>query len=146
MGDEQELNEVGREVDDIDAALAGSDDAELGDLAVKHDKLRALESRVEKLKKELSTRIISRMESMGLDRATANGRRLGFTERTNYGVAEGCAQQVKDFIGSIAPGVNIPASTNIAKAVGAYLDQNPGAVIPPFISVTKTRSLTNAKA
>lgn len=146
MGHENdpEIGALERQASELDSML--TEDAELGDLAVAHDRLRELEGDIERKKKELAQRIVARMEAMGLDKATAGGRRLGFREMTTYGVAEGRVQELKDFIESIAPEVNIPASTNVKKAVDAFLDRNPGASVPDFVSVTKTRSLTNAKA
>lgn len=122
-----------------------TEDAELGELALLHDRLRAVIKVAEEKKDELAKRITARMESLGLDSVKAGGRRLAFREQTFYGIAEGHVQEAKDFLEAVAPEVNVPASTNIKKAVDAYLDENPGAAIPAFISVTKTRSLVNAK-
>jgi len=122
------------------------DDAELGVLAVEHDRLRALESRIEALKKAVSERIVSRMDSMGLDSVKAGGRRLSFRRQSYYGVTEDGVADLALFMATVAPEANIPASTNIKKAVDAFLDANPGANLPSFISKTESRSLVNAKA
>lgn len=122
------------------------DDPELGVLAVEHDRLRALESRVEALKKQVSERIVSMMDALGVESVKAGGRRLSFRRQTYYGIVEGKVPSLQVFMESVAPEVNIPASANIKKALDAWLDANPGAEIPDFISKTESRSLVNAKA
>jgi len=136
------------EVSGLDAEMESllGDDKELGELAVAHDRLRGLESKIEGMKKELSQRIVARMDSMGVDSVKANGRRLGFKTTRYFGVADGHESDLKDFIEAVAPECLIPASTNIKKALDAWLDRNPNQPVPPFISVTETRSLVNAKA
>lgn len=122
------------------------DDPELGVLAVEHDRLRALESRVEALKKQVSERIVSMMDALGVESVKAGGRRLAFRRQNYYGVAEGREADLKAFMEVVAPEANIPASSNIKKAVDAWLDANPHVSIPDFISKTESRSLVNAKA
>lgn len=144
MSSEQEgINDVEGAVD----ALASlGDDAEIGELAVLHERARSAESRASAIKEETAKRIVMRMDALGLDQVKSGGRRLSFRTNTYYGISEGRIQEAKDFLESIAPEVNIPASANIKKAVEAYLDQHPGVAIPSFIAVTQTKSLTNAKA
>lgn len=137
MSDEREAQEA------LESVLG--EDAELGELAVEHDRIRALVSGLEEKKAELSKRIVQKMETLGLDSVKAGGRRLSFRETSYYGITDGRAQDAKDFIEAVAPEVNIPASANIKKALDAWLDRNPGQPIPDFISVTKARSLVNAK-
>lgn len=144
MGHEEIESQVG-DLDNEMRDLMG-DDKELGELAVAHDRLRGLESKIEAAKKELATRIVSRMDSMGIDSVKANGRRLGFKTTRYYGVAEGQEADLKEFVEAVAPECMVPASTNIKKALDAWLDRNPEKPLPPFISVTETRSLVNAKA
>lgn len=126
--------------------LIVGEDAEIGVLANQHEQLRALEGKVESTKKEIALRIVQKMEAMGVDAVKAGGRRLGFREQTYYGCAEGRNDDLKDFIEAVAPECLVPASTNIKKALDAWLDRNPGQNVPDFISVSKTRSLVNAKA
>lgn len=122
------------------------DDAELGALAQQHDKLRELAKKYDEAKAEVAKAIVARMEGMGLDSVKAGGRRLSFKKQTYYGCAEGRSQDVKDFVEAVAPELNVPATTNIKKALEVFLDENPGSPIPEFISVNETRSLVNAKA
>ncbi len=129
----------------LDSVLA-EEDAEIGDLALEHDRIRSECERLEDRKKELAKRITAKLEQLGLDSVKAAGRRLSFRETSYYGIAEGRLQDAKDFIEAVAPEANVPASSNIKKALEAWLDENPGAEIPNFISVTKTRSLMNSKA
>lgn len=147
MADEEDMQQMEREANAVAAdANALFDDEELGRLAVLHERARASESKAKAAKDELAKRIIARMDGIGTDTFRGNGRRLGFRTQTFYGIAEGQLQAAKDFIEAQAPEVNIPASANIKKAVEAYLDTHPGEPIPPFIAVTETRSLVNAKA
>jgi len=135
------------DVEDAANALSSlGEDAEIGDLAVLHERARSAESRAAAVKEETARRIVQKMDALGLDQVKSNGRRLSFRTNTYYGIAEGRTQEAKDFLESVAPEVNIPASANIKKAVEAYLDQHPGVAIPGFIAVTQTKSLTNAKA
>lgn len=144
MADLEEMDDADAAVSSLEALLC--EDPDLGPLAVAHDRARALESKIEGVKKELSARIVQKMEAMGVDAVKADGRRLGFRSQKYYGVAEGRESDLKDFIEAVAPEVNIPASANIKKALDAWLDRNPGQQVPEFISVSETRSLVNAKA
>jgi hypothetical protein len=147
-GEQEGIGAVEREVDAVARAQADlTEDAEIGVLAVLHEQARTAESRAASIKEETAKRIIMRMDSMGLDQVKSNGRRLAFRTNTYYGIVEGQLQAAKDFLESVAPEVNVPASTNIKKAVEAYLDGQPqGTPIPACIAVTQSKSLVNAKA
>lgn len=134
---------------ELEAALVGDDHQLLTRLAHIHERARTLESQMKSVKEQAAKRIMEIMDRMGVDSMKLAGRRLGFREQEYFGIdrsVEGSVSDMKAWIEAIAPEVNIPASTNIGKAVTAYLDMNPGAMLPPFIKVTKSRGLVNAKA
>lgn len=149
MSEEQEIKDVNAAISALDALV----DEEFATLLKGHVEARDLQSRAEKIKETLADKIVAKMNEQGLDSVKAGGRRAGFTTRKNYGIAAGATQEernanvaaVKAWLESVAPDLNIPASTNIANAVKIYLDRNPGAAMPAFIAVTETKSLTNAK-
>jgi hypothetical protein len=130
------------------------DQATLGDLARELTFITSEVSDLEKRKSQLKAEIMQLLDSMGMDSASAGGRRLGFTTRKYYGISEGESpdqreqnlKHMKEWLESVAPEVNVPASANIGKAVAAYLDENPSAEIPDFVKVTEQRSLTNRQA
>lgn len=143
---------VDQSIAEIEQQLT-SDDS-LATLAQAHERMRSLESRAEKVKKEIVARLTSRLDSLGVESVMAGGRVIGFTSRRYFGVAQGetpeqHAENLKSlhaWLQQYAPEKDIPASTGINAAVQAYLDQNPGAEIPAFLSSSETRSLTNRKA
>ena len=135
----------------------GPDAEETGKLGVLANELVEVSktaSQAEARKKEIKAEIISILDARGDDGAIAGGRRLGFTTRKYYGVAQGESPEVhaqnlksmKDWLEMVAPEVNIPASANIGKALTAFIDSNPDAEIPDFVAVTEKRSLTNRQA
>lgn len=131
------------------------DDVELGALAEQHEFYRRTESDAKAKKDEIAKQIAQRLDSLGMTSAVVNGRRLGFTTRHYYGIAEGNDANERNgninamhaWLSQIAPDVDVPASANINKAVQAYLDiHGEGAELPPFLSKTEVRSVTNSKA
>lgn len=140
-------------MDELDATF-GPDTEQLGDLANALVEATQAESAAKKEKDRLKAKIISILDERGDDGAIAGGRRLGFTTRKYYGVAQGESPEqhaenltrIKDWLESVAPEVNVPASANIGKAVNAYLDANPDQDVPDFVAVTERRSLTNRQA
>lgn len=134
--------------------MLGADSDKLGELANALVRATQAESEAKKEKDLIKARIISILDERGDDGAIAGGRRLGFTTRKYYGVAQGDSpeqraenlQQIKQWLEQVAPEVNVPASANIGKAVNAYLDANPSAEVPDFVAVTEKRSLTNRQA
>lgn len=126
------------------AEVAGCDD--LGTLAQTHEQLGREASRIEALRKAVSDRLISLLDSQMLDAAVAGGRRIGFTKRTYYGIKAGRLADFRAWISQVAPERDIPASTNVAAAVTAFLDTNPGDALPDFIEQDERRYLSNTKA
>ena len=147
MGDEDNVEAEASALDqEMAEAFGGDSDGELGRLANLHEKLRGFEGKIESMKKETALRITQRMEAMGVDSVKAGGRRLGFRTQKYFGVTPGSEVDLREFIEAVAPECLVPASTNIKKALDAWLDRNPGQNVPGFISVTESRSLVNAKA
>lgn len=103
-------------------------------------------SALEKREKELKTLLMSALDSMGATSVKAGGRRIGITERTYYGINKEKLAEAKAWIERVAPEANIPAAQNVAKAVEAFRDTNPGVPLPEFITSSVTRIFTNAKA
>lgn len=140
--------------EEMTAAFGLDEDAELAEMAQALTRLGGIRSQAEREAKRLKKLIINKLDSAGLEAAVAGNRRLGFTTRTYYGVAEGESlgereenvASMRKWIDEIAPEVNVPASQNIGKAVTAYLDANPEAELPSFVKVSETRSLTNRQA
>jgi hypothetical protein len=131
------------------------DDDELAKLAMDHERLRSLESKCKEAKDEVKARIESRLDGMGVDAAVAGGRRVGFSSRTYYGIKEGQTPQERQanidalhaWMREVAPEADVPASTNVNRAVQAHLDRfGPEAELPAFIAKTDTRTLTNRQA
>ena len=154
MTTEEEAHAPVDEMRELEGILrATDDDTELGELAVALTRVSDIVSAGEKIKKGLKAQIISKLDSAGLDGAIAGGRRLGFSQRTYYGVAQGGSprqyaenlRQMKEFLERVAPEKNLPTSANMGKALNAYLDSNPEAEVPEFVAVTTQRTLTNGK-
>lgn len=126
-------------------SLLGADDPTLADLVTKFTTLGEEISKKEKEKDDLKTRIMSTLDGMGATSVKVAGRRVGITERTYYGLNKEMIAAAKEWMERVAPEANIPAAQNVGKAVEAYLDANPGAALPEFVTSSVTRILTNAK-
>lgn len=126
-------------------SLLGADDATLGELVTKFTTLGEQISKMEKEKDDLKTRIMSTLDGMGATSVKVAGRRVGITERTYYGLDKTQIEAAKAWMEQVAPEANVPAAANVGKAVEAYLDANPGAALPAFVTSSVTRILTNAK-
>ena len=144
------MSEVEAELDTLQNAWM----ERVGDWARELAEVSAKVSVLEKRKKELKANIMQALDSAGLDAAVAGGRRLGFTTRTYWGVAEGATPteraanvtKLQDWLDTIAPEVNVPASMNINKAVTAFIEEGGDPETLPFLSKSESRSLTNRKA
>lgn len=133
------------ELDDI----LGPDDQELGALVEEMMDAAADESAAKKRKSEAKAKIISRMDEMGVTGVTVAGRKLGFSTTTYYGVHTEDPEKRKRFqewMATLAPDINIPATDKVKKAVELWLDEHPSEDLPDFIKVTENRTLTNRKA
>lgn len=137
---------------EMEAALQQDDS--LTTLAQAHERMRSLESKAEKLKKEIVQRITARLDSLGVDSVRAGERVVGFSTRTYVGVNQGASPEqhaqnlraLHAWLQEYAPEKDVPASTGLNAAFQAYLDRNPGATMPEFLTSTETRTLTNRKA
>lgn len=130
----------------LDSLLGEDENSTLAALVTELTTISGEITEKEKRKDELKLRIISTLDGMGASSVKVAGRRIGFTERTYYGIDREQVQAAKEWMEKVAPEANIPAAANIGKAVEAFLDDNPGVAVPAFITSTKTRILTNAKA
>ena len=139
----------------LDGVLGNPEEMdELGELAQALTQVAAISSEAEKKKKALKARIMEILDAQGLEAAVAGGRRLGFSTRKFFSVAQGDTPEVgaenmrrfKEWMEATAPTENVPASQKIQRAVNAWMDQNPGEQLPDFIHEGESRSLTNRQA
>lgn len=137
-------------------AIIGMDEEGLASLAQKHAALRTLSGKVEAEKKLLAKELMRQLESMGVDSVKAGGQRIGTRTVTYFGIAEGDTPEarkanvaaLKEFIHQVAPEADVPASTNIKRAITAWLDQDASRTVddlPSCIHKSERVSLTNAR-
>ena len=130
------------------------DTSELGTLANELVCATQEASKCEARKREIKKKIMALLDSAGLDAAVAAGRRLGFTTKTYWGLAQGQTPEerkanveaLRKWLSDVAPEVDVPASTNINKAVTAFIEDGGDPESLPFLSKQDKRSLTNRKA
>lgn len=103
-------------------------------------------SRAESRKKEIKKILLGKLDEVGATRMTVAGRTIYSTTKTYYGVDKDQLAAFKAWIEQVAPEANIPASANVNKAVQAFMDENPGADLPTFITKSESVSLGNRKA
>lgn len=135
--------DITQQVDDV---FGGANDADLATWVTQLTEKKAQVSAMGKECDELQGRIVAKLKELGTTSMKVAGRRIGLSSREYYGIDKDRLAEAKEWIERVAPEVNIPAATNVGKAVEAYLAQNPGADLPQFIKVTTTETFTNAKA
>ena len=132
--------------DELHALLGPESDTALAEMVTELVEVSATASKAEGRKKELKKMILAKLDESGMTAATVAGRKIYTSERSYYGIDPNQLPAAKAWIERVAPEVNIPAAANVGKAVSAFLDENPSADIPSFITTSKTVTLNNRKA
>lgn len=133
---------------DVEAALSealdiGSDlAAAVEDYTATCEELNFLEKR----KAELKDKIIASLRHIGATSMKVAGRTIGLSSRTYYGWDRNRIEEARAWLRSVDPSLDVPATNGIGKALRAYMDENPGADVPDFITSSETVTLTNSKA
>lgn len=132
--------------DELHALLGPESDTALAEMVTELVEVSATASKAEGRKKELKNLILAKLNETGMTAATVAGRKIYTSTRTYYGIDPNQLPTAKAWIEEVAPEVNIPASANVGKAVSAFLDENPSADVPDFITKSETITLNNRKA
>jgi len=144
------------EAEDINTQLAALEAQDLQDFAAllqQHANARDMEARACRLKESLVEQIKAKMTAEGMKTVKAGGQRATLSERSYYGFNKGDTPEeqaknladLKAFFDQYAPDLNVPATTNIAKAVEAFFAATGQQELPAFIKKNDTITLTNAK-
>jgi hypothetical protein len=126
--------------------LDGGSDETLAAMVTQYTKVCEEISKQEKVKEAFKGQIMAKLNEIGSTSMKIAGRRIGITERTYYGLDKEKLAEAKAWMEANAPEYNVPASSGVGKAVEAWLADHPGQPIPPFVTSSITRILTNAKA